>query len=87
MGPHWRDHGVFQKREGWKEDRVEEADGESEMLLCEGWIAQGGVEGKWEKREKGNKMVKNVSSQSEGTVTVMQTLDESVVECMCMCID
>lgn len=44
----------FSKREGWNEEMVEEADGESELLLCEGWIAQGGVErgGKWGKKRK-----------------------------------
>lgn len=59
------------RSEGQNEDIVEEADGESEVLLCEGWIAQGGVEGsgKWEKKEEGNSIVINVIFQSEWRVT------------------
>lgn len=61
--------------EGWSEEMVEEADGESEVLLCEGWISRGveGV-GNGEKRKKETKIVINVSFQSVWTVTVMQDL-------------
>lgn len=62
--------------EGWNEEMVEEADGESKVLLCEGWRSQGRVEGggKWEKREEGNRIVNNVHFQREWTITVMQDL-------------
>lgn len=48
MEPHWS---FPAGGEGWNKEMVEEAVGESKVLLCEGWISQGGVEGggKWGK--------------------------------------
>lgn len=48
MEPHWS---FPAGGEGWNKEMVEEADGESKVLLYEEWISQGGVEGggKWGK--------------------------------------
>lgn len=61
--------------EGWNEEMVEEADGESEVLLCEGGYLEEwrGLE-MGDKRKKENKIVINVSFQSVWTVTVVQDL-------------
>lgn len=44
------------REEGWNVEMVEEADGECNVLLCEGWISQGGVEEGWEMGKKRGRM-------------------------------